>query len=255
LSTPPSSTPSPIPGGEPEPSLADADHDGVPDASDNCPTVANPDQADADGDGHGDVCDPCPITADPSGYCPATIYEIRQGVLAEDENVALTNLLVTAVESASFVWVAVKPGDPGYAGEDFSGLRIKTGSVGPAVGDRIAVDAVVDADQSQLDGETVTVESALGEAFTPYSVTAAEFTNAARANALDDLLVSISGLTLESGSGTATWTMSEGVAAGSRLIGALPASSNGQSFSSITGIADTLGSHQLLPRSSGDIVP
>lgn len=36
----------------------DADHDGVPDAADNCPAVANPDQADADHDGLGDACDP-----------------------------------------------------------------------------------------------------------------------------------------------------------------------------------------------------
>jgi thrombospondin type 3 repeat protein/beta-propeller repeat-containing protein len=36
----------------------DADGDGVPDASDNCPTVFNPDQANNDGDALGDVCDP-----------------------------------------------------------------------------------------------------------------------------------------------------------------------------------------------------
>ena len=37
---------------------ADSDGDGIGDASDNCPTVANPDQADADGDGLGNACDP-----------------------------------------------------------------------------------------------------------------------------------------------------------------------------------------------------
>jgi hypothetical protein len=35
----------------------DLDDDQVPDASDNCPTVSNPDQADFDGDGQGNVCD------------------------------------------------------------------------------------------------------------------------------------------------------------------------------------------------------
>jgi len=35
----------------------DADKDGVLDAVDNCPVVANPDQADSDGDGIGDACE------------------------------------------------------------------------------------------------------------------------------------------------------------------------------------------------------
>jgi hypothetical protein len=44
----------------------DADGDGIPDAEDNCPLVANPDQADADGDGSGDACDNCPDVANPT---------------------------------------------------------------------------------------------------------------------------------------------------------------------------------------------
>jgi hypothetical protein len=34
----------------------DADGDGIPDAKDNCPLVANPDQADCDNDGIGNAC-------------------------------------------------------------------------------------------------------------------------------------------------------------------------------------------------------
>ena len=34
----------------------DADGDGIPDASDNCPLVSNADQADCDQDGVGDAC-------------------------------------------------------------------------------------------------------------------------------------------------------------------------------------------------------
>ena len=40
--------------------IVDTDGDGVPDATDNCPTVPNPDQKDTDGDGIGDACDPTP---------------------------------------------------------------------------------------------------------------------------------------------------------------------------------------------------
>lgn len=40
------------------PLSSDTDGDGVTDASDNCPLVANPSQADRDADGIGDACDP-----------------------------------------------------------------------------------------------------------------------------------------------------------------------------------------------------
>ncbi|HUU84736.1 MAG TPA: thrombospondin type 3 repeat-containing protein [Phycisphaerae bacterium] len=40
--------------------IVDTDGDGVPDGTDNCRFVPNPDQADRDGDTFGDVCDPCP---------------------------------------------------------------------------------------------------------------------------------------------------------------------------------------------------
>ena len=43
----------------------DRDGDGVPDATDNCPTAANGDQADTDTDGTGDACDPTPFGTTP----------------------------------------------------------------------------------------------------------------------------------------------------------------------------------------------
>jgi MYXO-CTERM domain-containing protein len=45
----------------------DSDADGIPDVSDNCPDVYNPDQADSDADGIGDACDDC-TDADEDGY-------------------------------------------------------------------------------------------------------------------------------------------------------------------------------------------
>jgi hypothetical protein len=51
---------------------ADGDGDGIPDGSDNCPTVANPDQADSDNDSVGDACDtvapPADLTAPVISY-------------------------------------------------------------------------------------------------------------------------------------------------------------------------------------------
>ncbi|MBC7772094.1 MAG: thrombospondin type 3 repeat-containing protein [Pyrinomonadaceae bacterium] len=43
----------------PNPTTTDADGDGIPDDTDNCPNTANANQVDADGDGVGDGCDNC----------------------------------------------------------------------------------------------------------------------------------------------------------------------------------------------------
>jgi hypothetical protein len=248
--------PGPIDTTPPQPAL-DSDHDGVPDASDNCPAAANPDQADSDGDGIGDACDPCPSSADPGGFCPATIYAINRGEIPADEKVAVRNALVTAVDPGNDEWVAVKPGDPGDEGSDYSGLQIDlSGLAGAATGDRIEADGTTEqtAAGAVLKAEALTVEAAAGEVFTPPTVTATELT-ATRRTPLNGLLVRVAGLSLESGAGTSTWAMSEGVAVGDRLIGALPSAYlDGTSFSSITGIADSLGSGDLLPRAAGDIV-
>jgi hypothetical protein len=76
------------------PPAPDADGDGIPDASDNCPSVANPGQKDLNGEGIGDVCDSDrdgdgrpnstdyapddPTTQDPQ-WCPATGRHIFPG--------------------------------------------------------------------------------------------------------------------------------------------------------------------------------
>src|SRR5690349_14155223 len=44
--------------------FADADGDGVPNGSDNCPSISNANQADTDGDGIGNACDDCLASGD-----------------------------------------------------------------------------------------------------------------------------------------------------------------------------------------------
>ncbi len=62
-----------IPCGRFLPDPNDIDNDGVQNAADDCPVVANADQADADGDSSGDACDACPLDAandiDGDGVC------------------------------------------------------------------------------------------------------------------------------------------------------------------------------------------
>ena len=50
----------------------DADGDGAPDSSDNCPNLANPGQEDGDGDGLGDACDPAAGPGGGGDQNPAT---------------------------------------------------------------------------------------------------------------------------------------------------------------------------------------
>jgi YVTN family beta-propeller protein len=69
------------------PPAGDQDGDGVADATDNCPTVANAGQADGDGDGRGDACDPC------TGGAPVVKPRLTLGKLlvpAGDDTLAFT---------------------------------------------------------------------------------------------------------------------------------------------------------------------
>ena len=68
--------------------IPDLDGDGVPDESDNCPSVPNADQLDADGDGVGDACDNCMLIANPrmpAGWLDANPWAVLTGGQRDDD--------------------------------------------------------------------------------------------------------------------------------------------------------------------------
>ncbi len=87
----------------------DEDADGIDDACDNCPTVANHDQGDLDGDGVGDACDPAPaaggdhIALFESFATDFTGMHVEQGtVMATGDHVELQSSSATLVSDDAF---------------------------------------------------------------------------------------------------------------------------------------------------------
>jgi len=71
----PAATPPPVPTAAPTPVASDGDGDGVRNARDNCPAVANQNQSDRDADGVGDACDSCPDLANQAANQSCTMLE------------------------------------------------------------------------------------------------------------------------------------------------------------------------------------
>lgn len=81
--------------------IVDGDGDGVDDAVDNCPGVANPGQADADGDGLGDVCDEFPNEADHDlALCQLDLAEAQAGLAVCQGELAACSADLASCESS-----------------------------------------------------------------------------------------------------------------------------------------------------------
>ena len=249
----------------------DRDHDGAPNATDNCPDLANTDQADSDGDGKGNACDACPNEANPGAAgCPVTIRAIKDGTVPVGTAVRVTNVLVTAKGSNGF-FVQMKAGDPGYVDADYSGMFVFTGAASPnltaaTIGARVTIDASVAVFQGQteLDGVgAVTVVAAGPEALpAPTAATYAEVkTGGTRAAKLEGVLVSLpmsSVTSLNAAQGEATLTAGADTLVLDDFVYAptpMPLPAMGQNYTSVTGVLALRGmASKIEPRGAADLV-
>jgi cysteine-rich repeat protein len=246
----------------------DADSDGVPNVTDNCPAVPNPTQDDMDGDLKGDLCDACPNSPNPGTQgCPATIYEIKTGIVPVGANVSLSGALVTGRNASGF-FLQVREDDVGYLGPDNSGIFVFSAGNLVAVGDRVTITSANIQDffgQIQLSGVSGVMVTSSGEAppapilETPANVA----TGGSRAAALESVVVRVENVVVTSiapppGPGEAPPTNEFQVTGGLRvndylfLVTPFPAVSD--SFSSITGVLELRnGNSKLEPRSAADL--
>ena len=250
----------------------DRDHDGIDNATDNCPDVANPDQADADHDGKGDVCDACPSVATPGAAgCPASIYQIKNGMVHVGAAVEVTHALVTGHGTNGF-FAQVKETDAGYMGSDYSGIFVFTGTASPfltsaTVGARVTIDGNIDVfgGEIELDSLTnVTVES-VGPEAPPVPVAAAYSevkTGGTRQAKLEGVVVVLPASTVTAVDATfgeatltaadsTTLTMDDTLYAANATIGT--------NYASVTGVLSTKSitggsASKIQPRSPADLV-
>lgn len=123
------------------PTILDADGDGVADAIDNCPQVANADQTDTDGDGSGDACDPPGTggTDDDGGSMEAPVVNVDDNITSDvtwsAANIYRLNGRI-AVESGATLTIeagTIIKGAPGQ-GSNATALLVARGATIEAVG-------------------------------------------------------------------------------------------------------------------------
>ncbi len=252
------------------PDQGDEDEDGVGDACDNCPGDGNADQVDADGDGWGDACDPCPEAPNPYPVdCPASIYDIKQGVYDAEDSVWIFEALVTGRTDDGF-FLQVKETDAAWQGAEYSGIYVVSPGNTVETGYRVTIDpaTVVEQDGTyRIEADPVAVvsndtweQAPATVAVTPDAVA----TGGELAAAMESVLVRVASVSVEDTSPapagddtppTNEFAVDGGLRVDDMLFLLDPFPAVGTGFHSLAGILTTQNANSKLePRSATDVV-
>ncbi|WP_162687443.1 amidohydrolase family protein [Bradymonas sediminis] len=243
----------------------DRDGDGIPNDSDNCPSVANPDQADRDNDGIGDACDPCPDYANP-GYsaCLSSTYEIWDGTQIEGAKIRLENMIVTASDDAQAMMLQHTSGAAFDAnGVAQSGVYVYMPNADVPIaarGDLIDIEATISSfgDSLQLTNpEVLTINSSDNPLPNPVRLNPADIaTGGADADTYLGVLVRVDNVTVTSAMDTyGEFELTGGLRVDDVFYLADPAPSVGEGYSAVIGpLQHSFGSNKILVRDANDLV-
>jgi hypothetical protein len=191
------------------------------------------------------ACTPPAQSVDGHCYQPASIYEVRNGIVPVGSYAVISNALVEA-STPSTAWILSAPGDSDYDGPANSGaaLALGAGVAAPAQGSRVTVYGQVNAHGlavatlTQATAITVTGSSPLPPAYEFTSLNDPNFVSS-----LDAVPVFIdSPLTVDAGgSGGTDWVIRQSaqtIHVGNKIIGTLPTITDGSSIAGIAGILE-----------------
>lgn len=262
------------------PNADDLDDDGVINALDNCPELANADQADDDKDGKGNACDVCSTKSNPGQDICAAVYsviELRDVANARHPaigaRVSVKDLYVTGLRTFG--------SGRGFFAQDASGaaltgLYVETGTSSPTVG--VGNKVAVDGDYAEVYGittlrnPTITVSDAgTTLPFAPKFFTTAEISNdgatdGASAEGYESMLcevraVTVSNVNPDSPKDFDEFTLLDASPIGLRVDDYLfDALDNNYAaatpFSQVVGICGfSFKNRKIYPRTAADIVP
>lgn len=245
----------------------DRDSDGVPNASDNCPSIANPQQEDADMDGIGDACDACPAFANPGGApCEFTVYDLkRPGVVQDGTQVILRDVVVTAVNNGEGIFVQVPTTSPNYAGAEFSGIylftRNSTGITYPARGACVDIAGRVTTYNGQRELEAVTdltvITPCAHAVPTPVTVNPADVsTSGMLREEYEGVLITVQNVTVTAIDSEFDFVTVTGGLILDRFFFDFAAPTIGQTYATVSGVLRwAYSSSRLEPRDAGDMGP